>query len=92
MHDAVYWLGADPYDMEPGGWRPDLLNYAWVCQANAGRAPKDSAGQQQFIADFRMVQNINQCQLVQRHWLKIENIDPATRTNLDTSLEEWRSG
>eukprot|EP00903_Cladosiphon_okamuranus_P017930 g16498.t1 len=38
MHDAVYWLPADPYDTLPGQYRPDLSKYAWptaVARVNA---------------------------------------------------------
>ncbi|CAM9631899.1 unnamed protein product, partial [Ectocarpus fasciculatus] len=44
MHDAVYWLAADPYDTRPDDWRPDIIQYAWVCQANGRHVPSDAEG------------------------------------------------
>eukprot|EP00903_Cladosiphon_okamuranus_P015304 g14138.t1 len=89
MHDAVYWLAADPWDTQPGQWRPNLAMFAWVCQANGRHAPGDEAGINQYIADFRMVETQKQCLLVNRHWGRPEMKVPATRTKIDTGSREW---
>lgn len=92
MHDAVYWLPADPLDTQPGQWRPDLLKYAWVCQANGRHAPDDEAGFDQYVADFQMVRNQKQCRIVRNHWKGRTKKVPATRTKIDTSSKEWMQG
>ena len=89
MHDAVYWLPSDPWDTQPDQWRPDLGKYAWVCQANGRLAPHDEAGMKQYVADFHMVQNQRQCQLVRKHWTNPKMKEAATRTKIDTSSKEW---
>lgn len=89
MHDAVYWVAGDPLDTQPGDWRPDLIKFAWVCQADGRDAPKDAAGMKQLVADFRMVRNQKQCMLVRNHWKERGMKNPATRTKVDTSSEEW---
>lgn len=89
MHDAVYWLPADPWDTQPEQWRTDLTNYAWVCQANGRLAPDDAAGMEQYVADFRKVTNLKQCALVGSHWKMPHMRHAATRTTIDTSSKEW---
>lgn len=89
MQDAVYWLAADPWDTQPDQWRPDLRQYAWVCQAEGRFAPPDDAGMKQFIADYHMVQSQTQCEIVRDHWLDRQMIEPATRTTIDTESKEW---
>lgn len=91
MHESVYWLAANPHDTQPNDWRPDLIKYAWVCQANGRHAPDDVEGLDQYVADFRMVTNNRQCQLVRGHWERGNMRDPAKRTQLDTASAEWRS-
>eukprot|EP00903_Cladosiphon_okamuranus_P019502 g17934.t1 len=92
MHDAVYWLPADPWDTQPDQWRPDLSNYAWVCQANGRLAPHDEAGMKQYVADFHSVQNQRQCNIVRSHWSDLKMRKAATRTVLDRSSKEWFEG
>lgn len=90
MHDAVYWLPSDPYDARLDDWRPDLLKYAWVCQANARHSPSDAAGRLQYEADYRMVTSFAQCKIVTRYWDVAWEQDPAIRTGIDTNTKEWR--
>ncbi|CAM9442866.1 unnamed protein product [Ectocarpus sp. 4 AP-2014] len=91
MHDAVHWLAIDPYDTEPDDWRPDVSKFAWVCQANGRRAPQDPAGMEQYVADYRMVRSIDQCEIVKNHWEQREMLIPETRTKIDTNSERWMS-
>ncbi|CAM9766040.1 unnamed protein product [Scytosiphon promiscuus] len=90
MHDAVYWLPADPFDTQPDEWRPDLLKYAWVCQANGRHTPDDAAGLEQYLADYRLVSNVKQCHIVKQHWKERRMRDPQTRTPIDTNCDEWQ--
>lgn len=89
MHHAVYWLAADPYDMEPEVWRPHITKYAWVCQANGRHAPEDSSGRKQYVADYREVDSIKHCEIVGRHWDNPKMLDAATRTTIDKFNTEW---
>ncbi|CAM9111525.1 unnamed protein product [Hapterophycus canaliculatus] len=89
MRDAVYWLAADPYDAQLYDWRPDLIKYAWVCQASGRHTPHDAAGLAQYVADFRMVTSVNQCRLVNQLWKEARMKDPNTRVRVDTNSEEW---
>lgn len=91
MHDAVYWLAADPLDTQLGQWRPDLIKFAWVCQANGRDAPEDEAGMNQYVADFHMVRTQEQCRIANAHWSNRDQRDkPALRTKIDTSTKEWK--
>lgn len=92
MHDAVYWLAADPYDLHPEVWRPYLVKYAWVCQTNGRVAPKDLAGLEQYVADYNMVDSLKHCNMVSRHWQRPHMRDAATRTTIDTNSGEWVAG
>ncbi|CAB1118503.1 unnamed protein product [Ectocarpus sp. CCAP 1310/34] len=89
MHDAVYWLAADPYDTRPDDWRPDIIQYAWVCQANGRHVPSDAEGLNQYLGDYRMVKTITQCEIVKAHWKKGSMKSPATRPKIDTDSKEW---
>lgn len=89
MHDAVYWLAADPYDTRPDDWRPDIIQYAWVCQANRHHVPSDAEGLDQYLGDYRMVKTLTQCEIVKAHWKKGSMKTPATRTKIDTDSTEW---
>ncbi|CAN0197979.1 unnamed protein product, partial [Ectocarpus fasciculatus] len=92
MHDAVHWLPADPYDARLDDWRPNLLNYAWVCQANGRHVPSDATGYNQYVADHRMVTTLAQCEIVRRYWDVAWEQDPAIRTGIDTDSRQWRGG
>lgn len=91
MHDAVYWLAADPFDTRPDEWRPNLINYAWVCNMNRHLAPSDRAGFDQFQADYRMVTSVSQCHQVRHHWKNNQMRSVTGRTRLDTNSTEWTS-
>lgn len=91
MHDAVYWLAADPLDTRADEWRPNLINYAWVCDTNQQFAPSDRAGLEQYHLDFGMVTSVHQCHQVRRHWRNNQMHSPAGRTRINTDSTEWTS-
>eukprot|EP00903_Cladosiphon_okamuranus_P017929 g16497.t1 len=92
MRDAVHWIPADPWDIQPDQWRPNLSKFAWVCKADRRLTPKDELGIRQYIEDFSMVQNQRQCNIVQRHWSNPTMKKRSARTKIDTTSKEWTGG
>lgn len=66
MPDAVHWLAMDSV-----GTQPDLGKFEWVCQANRRYAPADSAGLEQYEADYRKITSIDECNAATSHWQRL---------------------
>lgn len=74
MHDAVYWLAADPLDLQPDQWRPNLTKYAWVCQANARTFPEDEEEKSKYKVDLLSVRSSDECNSVVQYWRRRKRI------------------
>lgn len=89
MHDAVYWIAVDPFDLQPDQWRPDLANYAWVCEANARIFLKDEADKAQYLADLLSVRSPDDCLSFGQYWRRRNKVkDPESSPRDSHSRED----